>query len=150
MNLSIRQATPADFEAVYSLMLQFAVFQQTPEKILTSVEQLKADQHLFNCLVAETPDGDTVAFATYFFAYYSWSGKALYLDDLYVSPHFRGHGLGKQLLITVAALAKEQQCRQMRWLVSAWNEAAIHFYKKWGAVVEATDMCCTLKLTNEE
>ena len=148
MNISIRQAAVTDFDAIYALFLQFAVFQKTPEKVLISVEQLKADQDLFKCLVAETDDGEIVGFASYFFAYYSWSGKALYLDDLYVSPNFRGYGLGNQLLQAVVALAREQQCKQMRWLVSSWNETAISFYKKIGAEIDTTDMCCTLKLTH--
>ena len=30
----------------------------------------------------------------YYFAYYTWVGKTLYLDDLYVKESYRGNGLG--------------------------------------------------------
>lgn len=89
-----------------------------------------ADEAIFQCFVAETDTKDIIVIATFFFAYYSWSGKALYLDDLYVTTVFRKHGIGKMLLEKVILLAKNQQCNKVRWQVSKWNENVIDFYKK--------------------
>jgi diamine N-acetyltransferase len=122
------------------------VFQKTPEKVTITLEQLIADQDIFNCFVAETIDKEIVGFATYFYSYHSWSGKGLYLDDLYVKENFRNLSVGKQLLNTVINFAKDQNCKKVRWVVSNWNANAIEFYKKIGATVATTDLICDLTL----
>ena len=110
------------------------------------MEQLQQDKDIFNCLVAETPTGEIVAFATYFFTYYSWTGKALYLDDLYVKKDFRNLSLGKDLLSAIISIATETSCKKVRWQVSKWNDNAIEFYKKMGAVIDDTEINCDLHL----
>ena len=57
----------------------------------------------FNCFVAETADGEIAGYVTYFFAYYTWVGKSLYMDDLYVRPDFRGQGIGSLLIHKIIA-----------------------------------------------
>ena len=144
MNISIRKATAADFPVILSLLKEFAVFQKTPEKVYISLEQMSEDKDLFQCFVAETAEGRVIGFASFFYAYYSWSGKAIYLDDLYVTEAFRKHGIGGKLLNAVIDLAKTTSCKKVRWLVSRWNTNAIDFYKKIGAVVDDTEMVCDL------
>jgi diamine N-acetyltransferase len=146
MNIIIRQAAREDFPAVYGLFKEFAVFQKTPEKLYITLEELIEDEEYFKCLVAVT-DGEIVGFATYFFSFYSWTGKAIYLDDLYVKNSHRNYGIGKQLLEAVINLAKESHCKTVRWLVSRWNTNAIEFYKKIGAHVDDTEMTCVLPLS---
>src|SRR5216684_2930141 len=124
MHAIIRQAAKEDLPAVYGLFQEFAVFQKTPEKLYITLEELTRDEEYFKCLVA-VADGEIVGFATYFFSFYSWTGKAVYLDDLYVKNSHRKYGIGKQLLEGVINLAKESQCKTVRWLVSRWNTNAI-------------------------
>ncbi|SDM25198.1 diamine N-acetyltransferase [Catalinimonas alkaloidigena] len=147
MPFTIRRAHPADFEVLYALMLEFAHYLDMPGKLTTSPEQLRRDQDIFRALLVEDDDGTPIGFATYFYAYYSWSGKALYLDDLYIRATHRGHGLGATLLDRVIEVAREAGCRQMRWLVLRANQDAIAFYQKKGATVDDTDLVCTLDLT---
>jgi diamine N-acetyltransferase len=104
------------------------------------------EKNLFQCLIAETGDNEIAGFASYFFTYYSWTGKGLYLDDLYIKDAFRKQSIGKKLLDAVIRLAKDEQCKKVRWLVSGWNKNAIEFYKKMGAVVDDTDLICDLSL----
>jgi len=146
MNISIREGNSQDFEAVFFLIKEFSIFQKTPEKVLTSPEQMLADQHLFQCFVAQTDANEIIGFASYFFAYYSWSGKALYLDDLYVKAAFRGSKTGTALLEAVIHLAKKENCKRIRWLVAGWNDTAIAFYEKMGAKIDRTDIICELEL----
>ncbi|CAG5929171.1 unnamed protein product [Menidia menidia] len=63
----------------------------------------------FHGIVAEVPeklrskDGHTkIGYALYFYSYSSWSGRAVYMEDLYVMPEFRGKGIGKALMSKVA------------------------------------------------
>src|ERR1700722_18566385 len=119
MDIIIRRAGLADFPAVYALFREFAVFQKTPEKLHITLDQLIADAAHFQCFVAEMggesggdreaggeSGGEIVGFATFFVAYYSWTGKAIYLDDLYVRESSRKYGIGKKLLFAVIDFSK--------------------------------------------
>lgn len=145
MSLEIRKAAEADFEQIIALFEEFALFEKTPEKMLNSVECMRAEKEFFNCFVAVI-NGKIIGYVSWFFAYYTWSGKAVYMDDLYVQPAFRGNGIGKQLLNKVLTLAQETGCHKMHWQVSSWNKPAIDFYKKLGAVIDNTEQNCDLKL----
>jgi len=141
----IRKGNVEDYEQLLALIKVFAIFQKTPEKVTVTLEQMMEDKGIFQCWVAED-NGSIVAFASFFFAYYSWSGKAIHLDDLYVKEAFRKQNIGTKLLNAVIQFAKEQQCKSVRWQVSRWNEDAIGFYKKMGAVVDDTEMNCVYHL----
>ena len=146
MDVTIRAATEMDFPEIFSLITEFSIFQGTPEKVSITVDQMQENKELFNCLVAETKDKHIIGFASFFFAYYSWSGKALYLDDLYVKETFRNQAIGKMLFDAVLVYAKNNHCNKMRWLVSKWNTNAIGFYKSIGANIDETDLTCDLTL----
>ena len=146
MDINIRPANEMDFPEIFSLITEFSVFQGTPEKVSITVEQMQENKELFNCLVAETKDKHIIGFASFFFAYYSWSGKALYLDDLYVKETFRNQAIGKMLFDAVLLYAKKNHCNKMRWLVSKWNTNAIGFYKSIGANIDETELTCDLTL----
>lgn len=145
MNTVIRRAVKADFADIFNLFREFSVFQKTPEKMHITLQQLEEDEQYFQCFVA-VADGQIIGYATYFFAYYSWTGRGVYLDDLYVRESLRKYGIGRQLLDTVIQHAKENDCRTVRWLVSRWNTNAIEFYKKIGAHVDDTEMTAVLPL----
>ena len=140
MKFRIRKAVESDFSAVLSLVKELAEFQKLPHKVINSVEQMKIDQQFFNCLVAENEDRSIVGIATYFFAYYSWVGKSLYLDDLVVNRASRGQKVGSRLLEEVFEIAKRENCKRVRWQVSDWNESALNFYRKCGAEIDRE--CC--------
>ena len=146
MEITIRPANEMDFSEIFSLITEFSVFQGTPEKVSITVDQMQENKELFNCLVAETKDKHIIGFASFFFAYYSWSGKALYLDDLYVKETFRNQAIGKMLFDAVLVYAKNNHCNKMRWLVSKWNTNAIGFYKSIGANIDETELTCDLTL----
>lgn len=80
-------------------------------------------------------DGECAGFAVFFGTYSTFLAQpGLYLEDLYVKPHLRGKGIGLALLKHLATLAAERGCGRLEWAVLNWNEPAIQFYKKLGAV----------------
>ena len=81
-----------------------------------------------------------------FFAYFTWSGRSLYLDDLFVKEAYRGQQIGKRLLGAVVDFASEEQCKKVKWQVSRWNTEAQEFYKKFGAVIDDVEWNCDLVL----
>ena len=58
-----------------------------------------------------------------------------YLEDLYVQPAHRRHGLGQLLLRHLAQIAVARGYGRFEWSVLDWNENAIGFYEKMGAAV---------------
>ncbi|MDF7821654.1 GNAT family N-acetyltransferase [Runella sp. MFBS21] len=145
MNFLIRKATQEDFPAIFKLIKDFSVFQKTPDKLTITLPQMLENKDFFQCLVVEN-EGEIIGFASFFWAYYSWSGKALYLDDLYVEQTYRGHQIGTRLMEKLIDLANAEKCHKIRWQVSHWNSEAIEFYKKMGAQIDRTDINCDLYL----
>ena len=56
-----------------------------------------------------------------------------YFSRIFVRPQFRGQGIGKGLLRSVARIAQQKSCSGMRWEVLGWNESAIELYRSLGA-----------------
>ena len=145
MEYLIRPLEPKDYPKIIELFKEFALFEKLPEKMTNSVSQIENDKELFNCFIAET-NNTIIGYTTYFYAYYSWIGKSLYLDDLYVTQKHRNKGLGKKLLNIVINIAKENNCKKVRWQVSSWNKNAQNFYKNIGAEIDNIELNCDLIL----
>ena len=144
MELNIRKAEISDFNQINALFKELAEFEKLPEKMTNTVDRMIEEKNFFNCFVAETIDHKIVGYASYFFCYYTWTGKSLYMDDLYVKNDFRGEGVGSKLINKVISYAKETGCHKLRWQVSEWNTPAISFYKKLGASIDGTEQNCDL------
>jgi ribosomal protein S18 acetylase RimI-like enzyme len=142
MKISIRKANENDFSQILGLIKELALFENAPEKVTNSVEQMKSEQEYFNCFVAEDSENKIVGIALYYFAYYTWVGKSLYLDDLIVKEEFRGQNIGTQLLNEIMKVAKLENCNRVRWQVLDWNTPAIDFYKKMNAELDSEWINC--------
>ena len=57
----------------------------------------------------------------------------MYLEDLFVLPEWRGHGVGRRLLERLAQIAVDRDCGRLEWTVLDWNTPAIGFYQRIGA-----------------
>jgi len=143
--MTIRKASENDYPKVLDLIKEFATFQKTPDRVSNTVELMQQEQDSFNCLVVESDD-KIIAFATFFPCYYSWSGKSMYIDDLYVQESHRGQKIGAKLLNHIIDLAKAENCKKLRWQVSNWNTKAIDFYKSFGAEIGDVEINCDLAL----
>lgn len=148
MSMTIRKAEPADYPEIFQMIMDFALFIRKPEYVQISPEQMVQDKDHFNCLIA-TDNNTIIGFATYFFAYYSWTGRAVYLDDLYVVEAYRGTGTGSRLFDEVYELGRVEGCRSMKWQVSNWNSKAIAFYKQRGAQIDDIEINCILKIPQQ-
>lgn len=144
MKITIRQIKVDDYAELISLFTEFATFEKLPEKMTNSVDKMIAEQEYFNGFVALNDLGEIVGYVTFFYAYYTWIGKSLYMDDLYVNAKFRGHGIGTKLINEVIKCAKTTNCHKVRWQVSEWNKPAIDFYKSLGASIDNVESNCDL------
>ena len=86
---------------------------------------------LYAYVVEDPSDPDAiVAMAIWFLNYSTWDGKhGVYLEDLYVRPQFRGQGIGKALLKSLAQVCIENDYSRFQWWVLDWNEPAIEVYR---------------------
>ena len=138
MSFHIRPATPADAPVISSFIRQLAEYERLSNAVTFSEEQIL--QNLFGAkATAEVLLGyfneQPVAFAVFFHNFSTFLGKrGLYLEDLFVIPEMRGRGFGKAMLKRLAEIAIERDCGRFEWAVLDWNEPAIGFYKKLGAV----------------
>jgi GNAT superfamily N-acetyltransferase len=136
--MKIRLAQPADVEDIHRLIYELAVYEKAPEEMVATIDQINTS--LFNanpvafCHVAEV-DGKIVGIALWFLNYSTWLGKpGIYLEDLFVQPEYRGHGIGKGFMQTLAALCVERGYERFQWWVLDWNTPSIDFYESFGAV----------------
>jgi GNAT superfamily N-acetyltransferase len=136
MATTVRPATPGDVKQILAFIQALATYERAPDAVEATEEALLRDgfgpRPFYECLIAEH-DGKPAGFALYFFNYSTWVGRAgIYLEDLFVYPELRGHGIGKALLQCVAAVALENGCQRMQWAVLDWNTPAIDFYAAMG------------------
>ena len=146
MNITIRKIEEKDFAELIDLFREFALFEKLPDKMTNSVTQMKAEKEYLHGFVAVSESDTIVGYVTYFFAYYTWTGKSLYMDDLYITREFRGLGMGTRLIREVIDFAKSNDCKKLRWQVSEWNKPAIEFYQSLGATVDSVESNCDIIL----
>lgn len=73
-------------------------------------------------------------FAVFFQSFSTFLGRpGIYLEDLFVEPRYRRAGIGTALMQEVAKLALERG-GTLNWSVLKWNQSAIDFYRRLGAV----------------
>lgn len=133
----IRDAMPEDVSAILGFIRELAEYEKLSHEAVAS----EADIH--TALFGERPvaeailgieDIEPVGFALYFYNFSTFVGKpGLYLEDLFVSPAYRGKGYGKALLVHLAQRAVVRGCGRFEWSVLDWNEPSIRFYESLGA-----------------
>ncbi|WP_256645770.1 GNAT family N-acetyltransferase [Thermomonas paludicola] len=136
--LSIRPATTDDVPLILQLITELADYEQLAHAAVASEEALRAQlfgaQPAAEVLIGEV-NGEPAGFALFFHNFSTFLGKrGLYLEDLFVRSQYRGAGLGKHLMAALARIAVQRDCGRFEWNVLDWNEPAIGFYRRIGAV----------------
>jgi len=136
-DLEIRPAQPGDIPLVLSLIRGLAEYEKLGHEVVATEEKLKqslfGDRPAAEALIARYK-GSPAGFALYFHNFSTFLGQpGLYLEDLFVKPGFRGHGIGQAMLAFLAALALERGCGRFEWAVLDWNRPARDFYESLGA-----------------
>lgn len=134
----IRPAVAADVGRILAFIRELAEYEKLSHEAVADeaglTAQLFGDHPRAEVLIADV-DGTAAGFALFFHNFSTFVGKpGLYLEDLFVSPVFRGHGLGKRLMLRLAQIAVERDCGRFEWSVLDWNQPAIDFYRSLGAV----------------
>src|SRR4029077_9557001 len=109
MALQIRPGGPADVPLIASLIRGLAAFEKLEDEVKLTEDLLAkglfGDRPYAETLLAEE-DGAPVGFALFFHNFSTFLARpGLYLEDLFVIPEHRGHGVGRALLAALARLA---------------------------------------------
>jgi GNAT superfamily N-acetyltransferase len=139
LSVSVREAEPRDVGCIARLIRKLAEYERLVHEV--ELDPAHLSMHLFgtnpkvHALVAATSPGEIVGFALYFFNFSTFLGRpGLYLEDLFVLEEYRGQGIGLQLFRALGRIATEEQCGRIEWSVLNWNDPAINFYEKLGAI----------------
>ncbi len=137
MGLTIRQAEPRDTALVLSFIAKLADYEKLGHELVAT------EAHIHKALFGATPrcvcdlafwEGKPAGFALWFYNFSTFRGKAgIYLEDLFVEPGLRGHGIGKALLKHLARRCLAEDLPRLQWWVLDWNTPSIDFYKSLGA-----------------
>jgi ribosomal protein S18 acetylase RimI-like enzyme len=141
--MNIRPANPEDVPAIIALMREFAEYEKlldffeiTDEKLL---KVLFENEPFVQCLVAAEARS-IHAYAIFYPNFATFRGQlGMYLEDIYVSSDFRGHGVGEAMIREIAKIARSRGCERIDFQVLEWNEPAIDFYLKLGAGHDDTE-----------
>lgn len=149
-DFSIRFASREDCPLILSFIKALAEYERMSDQVVATVELLEHwlfEQSRAEVLLAyheDTPAG----FALFFHNFSTFLGRAgIYLEDLFVSPEFRGRGLGKALLAELSRIALERGCGRLEWCCLDWNKSSIDFYLSLGA--QAMDQWTTYRLSGD-
>jgi GNAT superfamily N-acetyltransferase len=136
--LRIVPARPEDGPAIVGFVQELAAFERLADQVRMTADDVQRDlfgARPFAEAVIAWVGTDAIGFALWFHNYSTFAGRpGLYLEDLYIRPAHRGHGAGEAMLRYLARLAVTRGCARFEWSVLDWNEKAIGFYRKLGAV----------------
>tara|TARA_R110001632_G_scaffold153025_2_gene270765 strand:+ start:10565 stop:11041 length:477 start_codon:yes stop_codon:yes gene_type:complete len=138
MSFTIRFASKKDMVSVHQLITELAVFENEPNAVEISIEDLENDgfskNPKFKILLAEE-EGVIIGMALFYERYSTWKGKAIHLEDLIVTASKRKLGVGKALYTKLMQYAFDHQYKRVAWEVLDWNKNAIDFYESTGAKI---------------
>jgi GNAT superfamily N-acetyltransferase len=148
----VRPVTRDDVPAVVAMVHELAEYERAPEQCHLTEADLAAALFapapaLFGHVAVDRDTGEAAGMMLWFLNFSTWEGRhGIYLEDLYVRPVARGHGLGAALLATLARLCVERGYPRLQWWVLDWNPAR-EFYGRLGAV--ATPQWVPYRLTGQ-
>ena len=149
-NISFRFAEEKDVPVILQFIKELADYEKMLDEVVANEELLR--EWIFNKQKAEVLfaliDGKEAGFALFFHNFSTFLGRAgIYLEDLYVKPEYRGRGIGKGLLVTLAKTAKEEGLGRVEWACLDWNKPSIDFYLSMEAI--PMDEWTTYRLTGK-
>ena len=132
--MSIRTATTADLDEIVALVRELAEYEREPDAVVFDRDEFAGNlfgpDAIASVLIAEHDDGSIAGMALYYRTFSTWLGQSgIWLEDLFVRPHFRRHGYARALLDELKARTNGR----VEWAVLDWNEPAHAFYRAVGA-----------------
>lgn len=136
--IKIKKVESENIPQIIELLREFAEYENLSEFVEITEERLEialfGEGKTAGAIVVfddETPIG----YAVFYPNFSTFRGQCgFYLEDIYITKSFRKKGVGEMMLKFIAKLGKERGFERIDFLVLEWNEPAVKFYKKLGAV----------------
>jgi len=135
--ITVRSVTPQDYDAWRPLWDEYNAFYERtgptalPEEVNETTWRrfFDASEPVF-CIVAER-EGKVVGICHYLFhRSTSRLERMCYLQDLFTAPDYRGHGIGRALIMRVYEIAREAGSKRVYWLTHTTNTPGRTLYDK--------------------
>lgn len=136
-NVKVRRATGHDAEEILRLIKELAAHHNAPEMVTWTADEMRrigldAENPSFEAFVAENKEGNILGCAVYFERFSTWKGPTIHIEDLMISPEYRGMHIGEALLDAVIDTARQRGINRIELDVEGNNEGAIRFYNRKG------------------
>ena len=136
---TINSATESDVPVLLAMIRELAEFEHLAHELEATASPLRealfGERPVAAALLAQVA-GEPAGYAVYYQTFSTFVGRpGVFLDDLYVRPAYRKHGIGRALLKAVARIGMEPGGGRFEWIALRWNESALRFYRSLGAKV---------------
>ena len=131
--IAVRPAAVDDVPLIAKLVAELADYEKLTHAIDATPDMLR------EALFGQAPrvyadiatwNGEPAGFALWFYNFSTFRGRhGIFLEDIFVRPAFRSHGLGKALLKGLARRCADEKLARLEWVVLDWNTPAIEFYR---------------------
>ncbi|MCI0753274.1 GNAT family N-acetyltransferase [Teichococcus vastitatis] len=135
---TLREARPRDAETVSRLVVALAEYEKLGHEAKAGAADFYAAlaTKRVHGLIAEV-EGEAIGFCLWYETFSTFTGKAgFWIEDVFVEPEHRRLGVGSAMFRKVAQIAVEGGYARVEWAVLDWNEPAIAFYRRIGAVAQ--------------
>jgi GNAT superfamily N-acetyltransferase len=135
--VTLRRAQRGDVALLLELLGELAEYERLAHMVRADERKLGdalfGKRPLAEALIAEC-DGQPAGYALFFTTFSTFLTSAgVWLEDLFVRPALRRRGVGRALLVAVAARTRELGGERLEWAALDWNELALGFYRRLGA-----------------
>ncbi|CUU38523.1 MAG: GNAT family N-acetyltransferase [Armatimonadetes bacterium] len=143
MQVRIEPVQPDQVGLLLELIRQLAEYERRLDQVQATEADLRAA--LFRegspvRAVLAWRGQEAVGYALYYPVFSTFRGQfALYLEDIFVLPAYRGQGIGLALMRYLAREALRHGYDRIEWQVLDWNTPAIEFYHRLGATPKETE-----------
>lgn len=136
--IRLKFAEKAHCPLILAMIQELAEFEQLGSEVTATVPLLEATlfgerayAEILLAYVEDTPAG----FCLFFHNYSTFLARpGVYIEDIFVREPYRSQGIGMMLINAMKEIAASRHCGRMEWWVLNWNQRAIAFYQKLGAV----------------
>ncbi|XP_059082030.1 uncharacterized protein LOC131879675 isoform X2 [Tigriopus californicus] len=104
-NTKVRRALKSDGPKIWNLIMEQTGMDGRLRKPYLNPQALsrdgiESDDPYFHCLVGENHENPSIieGYLLYYYVYSTWEGRAVCMEDFYVSPKSRNKGIGQSLL----------------------------------------------------
>jgi GNAT superfamily N-acetyltransferase len=137
MSVFVRDAVRQDVPQILKFIENLADYERLRHEAVATAADIERELFGANpkvfCQIAEW-EGRPAGFGLWFYTFSTFVGRhGIWLEDLFVDPTMRGHGMGKALLVDLAQRCVREQLGRFEWAVLDWNQPSIDFYVSQGA-----------------